>query len=79
MLVLLTDGLTEDNRLRGDRDGYRFTRLVEEHAGRGAKAIGEAILDDWRAYPRAADDTDDVTVLVVAVQAAAASGGGEGP
>jgi stage II sporulation SpoE-like protein len=69
VLVLLTDGLTEDNRLRGDRYGYRFTRLVEEKATRGAKAIGEAILDDWRAYPRGADDADDVTVLVVAVQA----------
>jgi hypothetical protein len=71
VLVLLTDGLTEDNRLRGDRYSYRFTRLVEEKAGQGAKAIGEAILDDWRAYPRAADDADDVTVLVVAVQAPA--------
>ncbi len=67
VLVLVTDGLTEDNRLRGDRYGYRFTRLVEERAGQGARAIGEAILDDWRASPRDEDDADDVTVVVVSV------------
>jgi hypothetical protein len=72
VLVLLTDGLTEDNHLHGDRYGYRFTGLVEEKASEGARTIGEAILDDWRAYPRAEDDADDVTVLVVTVQSAAA-------
>jgi serine phosphatase RsbU (regulator of sigma subunit) len=67
ILVMLTDGLTEDNRLRGDRYGYRFTRIVEERATQGARAIGEAMLDDWRAFPREGDYSDDVTVLVVSV------------
>jgi serine phosphatase RsbU (regulator of sigma subunit) len=69
VLVLLTDGLTEGNRLTADRYGYRFMPLVEGHAGQAAKAIGEAILDHWRAHPREDNYPDDVTLLVVKVGA----------
>jgi hypothetical protein len=67
VLVLLTDGLIESHVLKGDGFGYRFQALVEQHASRGARAIGEAILDAWRAHPRSSDNADDVTVVVVAV------------
>jgi hypothetical protein len=65
VLVLVTDGLTEANRLSADAYRYRFTRLVEQGASGEAKSIGESILDDWRGYPREGDYADDVTVLVV--------------
>lgn len=67
VLVLLTDGLTEGHRLTDDRYGYRFTQVLEKTAPQGARAIGEAILDDWRAHPHESDYADDVTVVVVAV------------
>jgi serine phosphatase RsbU (regulator of sigma subunit) len=68
VLVMVTDGLTEGNRLRGAAYGYRFRELVQARAGQGARAIGEAILDDWRSYPRQGDYADDVTVIVAAAQ-----------
>jgi serine phosphatase RsbU (regulator of sigma subunit) len=64
VLVLVTDGLTERQGLGGERYGYRFQALVEQRARAGARAIAEAILDDWRSHPRQSDDADDVTVLV---------------
>jgi hypothetical protein len=67
VLVMVTDGLTEGNRLTRGGYGYRFKELVLGRAKEGARAIGEAILDDWRAYPREGDYADDVTVVVAAV------------
>jgi serine phosphatase RsbU (regulator of sigma subunit) len=67
VLVLVTDGLTEGNRLRPGGYGYRFKELVKARAGQGARAVGEAVLDDWRAYPREGDYADDVTVVVATV------------
>jgi serine phosphatase RsbU (regulator of sigma subunit) len=67
ILVMVTDGLTESRGLGGDSFGYRFTRIIEGLAGRGARVIGEAILDEWRKHPRLEDDFDDVTVMVVAL------------
>jgi|HubBroStandDraft_6_1064221.scaffolds.fasta_scaffold01011_4 hypothetical protein len=69
ILVLLTDGLTEAHRLDGNQYGHRFTKIIEYNAGRGSKAIGEAILDDWRVHPRDEDYADDVTVVVITVNA----------
>ena len=68
ILVLLTDGLTETHRLVGNPYGYRFTKIIEDRAGRGSKAIGEAILDDWRVHSREEDYADDVTVIVITVK-----------
>lgn len=65
ILVVLTDGLTEALLLSGDPYGYRFTQIVEAMAGQSARAIGEAILDDWRAHPREADYADDVTLITI--------------
>src|SRR5262249_32452773 len=67
VLVLVTDGLTEEHRRRGERDGYRFTEIIERLAGRDARTIGEAILEDWRRLPREGELTDDVTVVVATI------------
>jgi serine phosphatase RsbU (regulator of sigma subunit) len=65
VLVLITDGISEGHRFTEGRYGYRFSEVVEKNAHQGAKAIGQAILDDWRVHPREGDYADDVTVLVV--------------
>jgi len=67
ILVLLSDGLTEGSARFHDPFGYRFADRIAELAGRGARAIGESILDDWQRHPRAEDWADDVTVVVAVV------------
>ena len=66
-LVLVSDGVTEDHRLKGDRYGHRFTSVVEANAKADARTIGEAILADRRAFSRTEDVADDVTVVVATV------------
>jgi hypothetical protein len=67
VLVFISDGLTEGHVLQGDPYGYRFISVLEAHAKEGARTIGEAILDDWRAHPRGEDAGDDVSIVVVSV------------
>jgi serine phosphatase RsbU (regulator of sigma subunit) len=67
IIVLVSDGLTEGQLLEGDPYAYRFAAIVEAHAKQGARTIGEAILDDWKAHPREEDSADDVSVIVIAV------------
>jgi len=65
--VLITDGLTESHILSEDSYGYRFMEIIEKRASGGARAIGQAILDGWRAHPRDDDAGDDVTVVVISL------------
>ena len=66
VIVLLTDGLTEDHVMSGDPYGYRFTAIIERSAKQqSAETIGEAILDGWKAHPRGADAGDDVSVVII--------------
>jgi Stage II sporulation protein E (SpoIIE)/NACHT domain len=84
VLVFVTDGLTEGHLLQGDPYGYRFTEIVEGRAKEGSRAIGESILDSWKAHPREEDSADDVSIIVVRLGAisgkmpAPASGEGGG-
>jgi serine phosphatase RsbU (regulator of sigma subunit) len=63
ILVLVSDGLTEGGRLN-DPYGYRFMSILERDPSATAQTIGERILDDWRAHPRAPGWLDDVTIVV---------------
>jgi hypothetical protein len=65
VIVLITDGLTEDHVMNGDPYGYQFTAIVEAHAKDSAETIGEAILDGWKAHPREDDAGDDVSAVVI--------------
>ena len=65
VMVLITDGLSEDHVMKGDPYGYRFTAIIEARAKESAETIGEAILDSWRAHPREDDAGDDVSVVVI--------------
>jgi hypothetical protein len=67
IMVLVTDGLTEDHVIQGDPYGYRFTQIIEARSGESVETIGEAILDGWKAYPREDDVGDDVSVMVITV------------
>jgi serine phosphatase RsbU (regulator of sigma subunit) len=67
VIVLITDGLTEDHVMRGDPYGYRFTAIVEARSRESAETIGEAILDGWKVHPREDDAGDDVSVIVIRV------------
>jgi Stage II sporulation protein E (SpoIIE)/NACHT domain len=67
VIVFITDGITEDHVINGDAYGYRFTEIVEAKHAEGARAIGEAILDDWKAHPREEDAVDDVSLVVITV------------
>lgn len=69
VLVLVSDGVTDGGPL-SDPYGYRFSRVVEEKAGAGARAIGDAILDDWRSHLRGEPPIDDAAVVVIAVDSA---------
>ncbi len=70
IMVLVTDGLTEDHVMKGDPYGYRFTAVIESQARENAETIGEAILDSWKAHPRDEDAGDDVSVIVISVPSA---------
>jgi hypothetical protein len=65
ILVMVSDGLTEDGRLDGGAYGYRFAALIEEQAHRTARAICQSILQDWRAHPRDPAYIDDLSALVL--------------
>jgi hypothetical protein len=68
VLVLFTDGLPEWHRLSSEHYGWRFLPLIEERASQGARAVGEAILEDWARHPRQPGSADDVTVAVLAAR-----------
>jgi serine phosphatase RsbU (regulator of sigma subunit) len=70
VLVMVSDGLTESHSMVEHSYGYRFERFVTNLAQRGARAIGEAILEDWLIHSEGADYVDDVTVIVIAMNEA---------
>jgi serine phosphatase RsbU (regulator of sigma subunit) len=53
--------------MAADPYGYRFERLIAALCHRSARAIGEAILEDWLVHSEGADYVDDVTVVVLAM------------
>jgi len=67
VLAFISDGLTEGHLLQGDPYGYRFARIIEARAKDSSRAIGEAILDSWKAHPREEDSADDVSLIVISM------------
>jgi hypothetical protein len=76
VLVMVSDGLTEGRGVAADPYGYRFEPLVPDLAPRGARAIGEAILEDWSRHSHGANYVDDVTVVVLAMRGHVLAGSG---
>jgi hypothetical protein len=68
ILVLFSDGLTEDQFLSGKSYSYRFMEIVRLMHDTNARSIGEAILRDWEAFGREKDQGDDVTLVIAALK-----------
>jgi hypothetical protein len=72
IVVLFSDGLTQEALTWSSPYGNRFETVVKEHATERARAIGEAILEDWAPFSREAERIghvrDDVTVVILAVR-----------
>jgi serine phosphatase RsbU (regulator of sigma subunit) len=68
VLVMVSDGLTESHAMAAEPYGYRFERVIPAFAHRSARAIGEAILEDWLLHSEGANYVDDVTVVVLLME-----------
>jgi hypothetical protein len=60
VVVLVSDGITEAGPIQNPY-GYRFTSMVEQNAGGGARSICQAILDHWRYHIGVDAANDDAT------------------
>ncbi len=67
-LVLYTDGLIDVANPAGDMYGYRaFIDLIRRYAQQPADQLCEAIFNDLLAFKDTAEQTDDMTLLVLEV------------
>ena len=69
IVILASDGLVETSRMDNPY-GYRFVELLAARSKGSARAIGEAILSDWRAHSRPPEYSDDATILVAVMRRA---------
>jgi phosphoserine phosphatase RsbU/P len=67
VFVFYTDGISEATAGGEDYGSGRLRRLIEAHADRPANDLGDRILDDFDAFMRGSDPSDDVTLVVMKV------------
>ena len=73
LAVLFTDGITEAMNEESDLFGEtRLSRLLEEHANLSSEDLRQHVLNDVEAFVGAADQHDDMTMVLVKVDAAIA-------
>jgi len=66
VLVLYTDGIVEGKDPRGNDFGdERFQRLIFETRDRKAQEILDTIMEDLRVHQKSAEQSDDITLLVL--------------
>lgn len=66
MLILVTDGLTEQQDSKGEEYSMeRLLRLVQKHKDQGPEAIRDKIRSDFNAFRGDAPYHDDVTFLIL--------------
>lgn len=66
MMVLYSDGVTEDMNPEGEPFGeQRLAELVQRHAREGPRRLVNAIMEEARAFRREAELHDDWTLLAV--------------
>ncbi len=69
LLVLFTDGITEAMNESGDLFGEsRLSRLIEEHGHLPSEELRERIIRDVEAFVGAADQHDDMTMVVLKIE-----------
>ncbi len=65
-LVLTSDGIVEALNERNEAYGYEaLASVVQRHAQRGAQALCDAIIADVRRHMGDAEQSDDITIIVV--------------
>ena len=66
ILVAYTDGIIEGKNRNGDDYGdERFTRVIYEHHKESAQEIVNAVVHDVRSHEKGAEQSDDITLLVM--------------
>jgi phosphoserine phosphatase RsbU/P len=66
LLLVASDGLTEAQAKDGEMYGIeRLLTLLDHHAGKSAKAIGQAIFDAVAAFSQGQPQSDDQTLIVM--------------
>ena len=74
VIVLYTDGITEAMNTESDLFGdSRLSRIVEEHGHLESAELRERILREIEAFVGAADQHDDMTMVLLKVEPAAAA------
>lgn len=67
LLVLYSDGVTDALNSAGEQYGVeRVTRLVQEHAIKGAQGVCDAIFEDVLDFTGSVSQFDDITLQVIA-------------
>ena len=68
-MLLYTDGITEAENEAGEFYGQqRLCHVAEQHWGRSAEEIKNAVVDDLALYVGKREVYDDVTLMVVKQQ-----------
>jgi serine phosphatase RsbU (regulator of sigma subunit) len=71
VVVLYTDGISEAMNVDGDLFGEaRLSRIVEEHGHLDSAELRERILREIEAFVGAADQHDDMTMILVKIEEA---------
>jgi sigma-B regulation protein RsbU (phosphoserine phosphatase) len=66
VMLFITDGVTEARNAAGEEYGdERVMKAVQSHAGSGATAIRDALIEDVRQFGTGMEQHDDQTVVVV--------------
>jgi len=65
-LVCFTDGLVEQENVRGEAYGeHRLQQLVENERKSGAEGLNASIIVDWEQHRGLAEPADDTALLTI--------------
>lgn len=69
VLVMFTDGITEATNAKSEIYGdQRFEKIIIENCGKTANQLKSAIYKDVKEFEGGAEQTDDITMLIVKVK-----------
>jgi sigma-B regulation protein RsbU (phosphoserine phosphatase) len=69
VLVMFTDGITEANNAKGETYGdERLEKMIIENCNMTAHKLKDAIYKDVKLFEGGAEQTDDITMLIVKVK-----------
>lgn len=69
VLVMFTDGITEANNAKGEMYGdQRLEKIITENCTKTALELKEVIYKDVKVFEGSAEQTDDITMLIVKVK-----------